>query len=1207
MNSATPYEALGPDRFQLFGQALMSFEHEDLQTFPLHQADGGRDATAMLGRDGYPLLVYQFKFAERPDAIDDPAGWLQSKVNEERPKIERLAEGGARLYRLVTNVRGSGALDRGQMDRVATVLRSLPMRDALCLWRNDLDIRLAKHPVLKWTFRELLTGQDVLDELLFSGLTEDRDRRERALRAFLAAQAAADRVVRFRQVDLRNELLDLWVDVPAAGLSIEELERIDPRASISGRERTLGAEPEIGMAEVLLNATGPGYDRVRVHGGPGQGKSTLAQYVCQVHRMRLLDGAAADARLGAHAASQLRLPLRVELTQLGQFLSGADPFRRKAELQPTTPRTLDGFLAHMVSSLAGGDLFTVSDLKACLAMAPTLLVLDGLDEVADADQRAAVVEAIEAGAITLSAVAPGRQLRIVVTSRPTAFVRFADLGPDWLQLSLRDLPRETIETYTRAWTRVQRLTDDQTEDLVELLADRLGEPHFADLARNPMQLTIVLSLLQVKGDFLPDRRTQLYAEYMNYFLAREAEKSKIVANHAELLFNLHGHLAFRMHSAAEHSPRGGRIAATALRKEIAGYLAAAEADPALLDELFVGVVQRVMALVSRVEGWFVFEVQPLREFFAGHHLHDSAPVARYGEPQAGTLPDRFDALVRNPYWLNVLRFFAGRYASMALSSLADGLVAFHRDPTWAATDHPRLVSTLLLSDKVFTLNAPARSRVVANLLGEIPHRHALESSEPSAGRLAIADEPAAVLLVEHVLDQLSGPAVPFDRRQALAEILHAHADFAGTNGRWRARVEAADDPARRHGLLLAGCHAGLLHACPEQARSLLTGVKVDAELARWLLVNVPHVVEGSSRLSALAVEGVLLAGFPTFPFLGLGESSLARWAFLFEAAAERGASIGDSTMQPGEHPVRANRHVDAAFTMLTAFDKRRGHGYGAGGGRWDTVVEDARRHFGDHVGLTSLAISLVDQSDETFAFADKIVRDDAPIVERALRARRNMGATLQWWSRQLGLADTAADRILLAASILKWDPGRLIERHASFLASTLEGLDDAEMRCLFRALRAPTDDAFVTLRPAIVAGFAAPVQLAAALRMPGPAEQQILDGLVDALPTLRPPVAELLGDRLLELLVHKGSPHGRDAVRQIYAKCPEWDSRSLDVGGGAVPLSEAREILSNPERYPLSLVALMEQAGSVFAREHVDPLIEEADKLGWWTVAADCP
>jgi hypothetical protein len=67
---------------------------------------------------------------------------------------------------------------------------------------------------IKWVYPQLMTGPDLIRAVLEGAGGEDRARRESAVRAFIASQYHMDREVRFRQIELQNRLLDLFVDVP---------------------------------------------------------------------------------------------------------------------------------------------------------------------------------------------------------------------------------------------------------------------------------------------------------------------------------------------------------------------------------------------------------------------------------------------------------------------------------------------------------------------------------------------------------------------------------------------------------------------------------------------------------------------------------------------------------------------------------------------------------------------------------------------------------------------------------------------------------------------------------------------------------------------------------------------------------------------------------------------------------------------------------
>jgi hypothetical protein len=170
-----------------------------------------------------------------------------------------------------------------------------------------------------------------VDELVKMKAEHERnqDRREElqgTLRAYLGDRYAAENSVQFQQVDLRGPSVDaMFVDVPVgcrrdgsalAGL----LERISESApgDTDGLEQASGLVIT-GATQALLN---PGWTgNAILVGGPGQGKSTVLQYVCQFHRARRLGGSGYTAGQSelARATSTARFPVRIDLRKYAQW------------------------------------------------------------------------------------------------------------------------------------------------------------------------------------------------------------------------------------------------------------------------------------------------------------------------------------------------------------------------------------------------------------------------------------------------------------------------------------------------------------------------------------------------------------------------------------------------------------------------------------------------------------------------------------------------------------------------------------------------------------------------------------------------------------------------------------------------------------------------------------------------------------------------
>ena len=126
-------------------------------------------------------------------------------------------------------------------------------------------------------------------------------------------------------------------------------------------------------------------------------------------------------------------------------------------------------------------------------------------------------------------------------------------------------------------------------------------------------------------------------------------------------------------------------------------------------------MDRVVAIVSRIQGVYEFDVQTLREYFAAKHLYITAPYSPAGAERKGTISDRWHALSRNFYWFNVARFYAGCYSEGELASLLDELRVLVDDDEFSSTNHPQLLLATLLGDWVFS-QRPRVSESAVDLL-----------------------------------------------------------------------------------------------------------------------------------------------------------------------------------------------------------------------------------------------------------------------------------------------------------------------------------------------------------------------------------------------------------------------------------------------------------------------------------------------------------
>ena len=848
------YEALNHQRFQKLAQALIVAQYPNTQCLPVGQPDGGRDAYSSSAEPNQDkFFVFQVKFSLCPQNKTEGDA-IKALIESEQEKVEELIRHGATHYFFVTNIRGTAHLDVGSIDKVNKKLTEAFSIPAQVWWRDDMDRRLDQAIDVKWSYPEILKATDLLPLLVQSPEDTQDLQSVRALKSYMATQYKADRDVKFKQVDLKLKLTALFVDLPLGHkrqqiegdhrrqqFHMEDPGDIDTYINQLYLYEDYEFEDEytfdhsgLAGAFLLQMPLGKGVSRFVVEGAPGQGKSTVTQFLCQVNRLRLLKK---DDELATvadeHKTGPARTPFRVDLRDYAAWVSGRNPFTNTGK-QPVPEdghQSLESFLAMQVTRQSGGLEITQDELLQFFARSHSVIILDGFDEVADIVARQRIVDEICEAAARFDAHV--KSLQIIVTSRPAAFTNSPGFPEDdWLHLELKDLRRNNIEAYKDKWIKAQELNDDEGRLVSSTLREKLEQPHLHDLARNPMQLAILLHLIHVQGVALPEKRTTLYEEYMKLFFNREAEKSAVVRDHRELLLSIHGVLAWVLHTQAEDGTGSGRITKEELHDQVRIYLVTQEHDPKLVGELFKGTVERIGALVSRVEGMFEFEVQPLREYFAARHLYKTAPYSPVGHNHKGTRPDRFEGLASSFYWTNVTRFFCGFYDVGELASLVDGITGLGEQDEYRLINQPRRLAMMLLSDHVFSQAPKAMKRLIAFIADEPGFQRFTSAATPHLRHdMGLPVRVGGSALFEACVKKLKVENNP-SRSRALREVMAENADQKTRKSIWMSRFEGGsmEYPLREAEEL------GILNCFNPQEIQRLANNDADLYL-RWLMLS----------------------------------------------------------------------------------------------------------------------------------------------------------------------------------------------------------------------------------------------------------------------------------------------------------------------------------------------------------------------------------
>jgi len=301
------------------------------------------------------------------------------------------------------------------------------------------------------------------------------------------------------RVSLRMKLLDLYVPLKAR-MELPEGDTWNRSLQIAGRDitdheqETLHFGEPIPLLNVLRRHSG-----VIILGDPGAGKTTFLKYLA----LRLARGEGKQIGLDDY------LPILLPLAAFANALQTRDI-------------ALDHFIADYFEDI-GADLPFAPMLSEALKAGRALILLDGLDEVRDLNLRNTVVERV----VDFYAFHRREGNKFVLTSRVVGYRAVRPSAEDLAECTIVDFEDDEIEKFVEHWTtaleqQVQGNTAvaraDAEVDYREQVDAINHNPGVRQLASTPLLLTI-LALMKRQGVTLPERRVQLYDQYVTTLLS----------------------------------------------------------------------------------------------------------------------------------------------------------------------------------------------------------------------------------------------------------------------------------------------------------------------------------------------------------------------------------------------------------------------------------------------------------------------------------------------------------------------------------------------------------------------------------------------------------------------------------------------------------------------------------------------------------------
>lgn len=513
----------------------------------------------------------------------------------------------------------------------------------------------------------------------------------------IAQSGALDPTAQRERARLEQELAEL----EAQGGKADRRQVAELQARIQDIERE-ARRPQIitqSVAEALLE-----YRRLVVVGGPGSGKTTLTRWLA----LTFAQGVQGEAdRLGSQFG-QPRLPILLELRRFSARFAG----------RSEVPHLADE-IAAFISGHAYYPNTPAQFVAQALAEGRCILLIDGLDEIADIDTRRVLVAAIDAFFRR-----PDDRYRdnlCLVTSRPYGY-RDASLGGGFQTSQVKPFEAEDVRTSIGHWYETA-YGDAKHEEAGELIGAVGANPRVLDLATNPLLCTII-AIVYRNNRVLPNRRVELYLKCCEALLDtwernKDIRDSGLIGRYDwQTKLELLAPLAYWLHSETERlaAPEEQFVEQLSKVLEMQGRTAPGQAKEEA--RRFLGVIRERSGLLSgRGDGSLEFAHRTFQEYLAARHI----AIQPY--------PDYIDLVMEHlheAWWREVHLLVAGHLGSSKggvtkASSLIQTILAQNQPPGRLVNRVSNLFPRWKLVQRISTALARDFELAAACYIACLPH------------------------------------------------------------------------------------------------------------------------------------------------------------------------------------------------------------------------------------------------------------------------------------------------------------------------------------------------------------------------------------------------------------------------------------------------------------------------------------------------------
>jgi hypothetical protein len=642
-------------------------------------ADAGRDGF-FEGEAPYPsetdrwsgIWYIQSKF-HKPHLSKDPQKWLLEQIRKEIKEFQN-SESKRQWpdnWIIATNIDPSGTSETGAFDQARQLVKkNLPkLEKRFHIWggRKILDF-LVYYPEAGDYYRHFLTPGKVLTEI-YDQIRDAQAEVKTILRFLILSQFDEQQHTKLEQATPpgatigRLGIQDLFIDLPFRSKE-HAFEGLVMQSLISTTAKCHRFDEEqVDTEQWRLWNSHPSRARVWfIKGGPGQGKSTISQYFCQIQRAALilqkdslLHRFTTKYRTLATAVQKVaeksdfwpskpRIPISIELKEFAQWFGD----RAKKDSHGILPYLSEWFTSKV------DERVSVGTLKRMMASHSWAVIFDGLDEVPQDVKDAVALEVCRF--VNDIALEINSDLLAICTSRPQGYSdQFIELDAPTIELT--NLSPDRALKCAEPILGLER-TPSEKKKALQILNSAIESPAVCELMTTPLQSHIMAVVVR-DGERPPERKWKLFTNFYQVIKRREANRdlpdkrlAKLLREQDQLLKTVHNRLGFVLHARAEMS----RGAQTKLSRDEFKKLVTDAVEQMVETEveetitvLMEATSQRLVLVNTPDDGNHVrFDIRPLQEFFAAQFLYESV--------NAEQLRHRMSLVAGDAHWHEVMHF-----------------------------------------------------------------------------------------------------------------------------------------------------------------------------------------------------------------------------------------------------------------------------------------------------------------------------------------------------------------------------------------------------------------------------------------------------------------------------------------------------------------------------------------------------------------------